>query len=123
MTATLRWMKSWGLTAIIAAALLSCFGRPVSAAGGLNAIRGIVTQFDEPIANMQVVLTLKGRQVEATRTDPFGRFGFNDVMPGPYELVARGSIHDIIRNGPPVPIFVMPPPARPTRVRVFVPGP
>ena len=123
MTATFHGLRSWGLTGIIAAALVSCYGERSDAAGGLNAIRGIVTQFDEPIANMQVVLTVEGRQVEATRTDPLGRFGFDDVMPGPYELVARGSIHDIIRNGPPVPIFVMPPPARPTRVRVFVPGP
>ena len=123
MTATLRWMKSWGLIGLIAGALISTSGARADAQGGLNAIRGIVTQFDEPIANMQVVLTVDGRQVDATRTDPFGRFGFDDVMPGPYDLVARGSIHDIIRNGPPVPIFVMPPPARPTRVRVFVPGP
>lgn len=123
MRPTLNGARYWSAAAVVSAALGLCFADHANAQNGFNSVRGVVTLYQRPIAGMEVLLTFDGSQVESTLTDPFGRFGFDGVAPGRYNLVARGVVHDIIRNGPPVSIFVQPPPAKPTDVRLLVPGP
>jgi hypothetical protein len=123
MRPTLHLMRYWGAMAVVTAALGFCFAKHANAQDGFNFVRGVVTLYERPIAGMEVLLTVDGSQVESTLTDGFGRFGFDGVAPGRYDLVARGVVHDIIRNGPPVSVLVQPPPAKPTRVRVLLQGP